>query len=88
MQTTYSQTGGWLWNTKYEYRVRAMNTLGPGVMSSGLVLKTPINPALLTLPSGMSTPILTMTTAFLIGLSWSELTDSRNGGDTPIYYQL
>lgn len=55
-------------------------------MSSSLILKTPVDPALCTLPTGMSTPVLVSTAPKEIKISWDELTDARNGGDIPIFY--
>jgi hypothetical protein len=84
----YNWTTGWAWNTSYDYAIRAKNQLGLGPISTTvLTLKTPINPALCKLPSGMTTPSLVGVTAFSIAIMWSELSDTTlNGGDYPIFY--
>jgi hypothetical protein len=85
---TFSQTSGWLWNTTYEYQVRAKNSLGLGVSSTSLIIKTSIDPASCTLPTGMSMPSLVDVSPLSVTLNWTELTDARNGGDYPIFYQV
>jgi hypothetical protein len=62
--------------------------LGPGVFSSILTIKTPVDPALCTAPTGMSEPIMVSVKPTTITISWSELTDERNGGDIPIFYSV
>jgi hypothetical protein len=87
---TFSQTTGWLWNTSYDYAVRAKNQLGLGPISTTvLTLKTGIDPALCTLPTGMTIPELVDVTPLSITIKWSELADTKlNGGDFPIFYQV
>lgn len=67
--------------------MRATNTLGPGVISTTvLTLTTAKDPALCVLPSGMNTPTVGTVNPTSISIKWTELTDSRNGGDIPIFY--
>lgn len=82
----YQLTTGFNWSTTYDFKVRAVNQLGFGVNSTILSIKTPVNPALCTLPTGMSTPTVGNVDPLNITISWTELTDSRNGGDIPIFY--
>jgi hypothetical protein len=78
-----------LWNTSYDYAVRAKNQLGLGPLSTVLNLKTGIDPALCVLPTGMTIPELVDVTPLSISIKWNELTDlNLNGGDFPIFYQV
>ena len=87
MNLAFVQTTGFAWDTDYVYFVRAVNTLGVGVLSTGLTVTTPIDPSTLTLPSYMTKPVLSSMTAFWIDVSWTELTAlNKNGGDIPIFY--
>lgn len=87
MSLAYVQTTGFDWSTNYVYFVRAVNTLGVGVLSTPLTLTTPIDPSTLSLPSFMTAPVLNSMSAFWISVAWVELTASRkNGGDIPIFY--
>lgn len=54
-----------------------------------LLVKTPIDPALCTLPTGMTTPALVDVSPKSVTISWAELEDTtKNGGDIPIFYQV
>jgi hypothetical protein len=87
MELSFVQTSGFAWSTDYVYFVRAVNTLGVGVLSTGLTLTTPVNPSSLRLPSFMTAPVLQSKSAFWIYVSWVELTNlNKNGGETPIFY--
>lgn len=87
LATSFSQTSGWTWSTTYAFAVRATNTLGLGVISTTvLTLTTAKDPALCVLPTGMNTPAVVDVNPTSITVKWDELTDSRNGGDYPIFY--
>jgi hypothetical protein len=81
-------TSGWAWSTTYAFSIRTKNSLGTGpITSSPLLITTVKDPALCTLPTGMTTPQLVDVTPLSVSIKWSELTDeTKNGGDIPNFY--
>ena len=76
MSLSFSQTSGWSWSTTYAFAVRPKNQLGLGPISSTpLFLTTPKDPALCTLPTGMTSPELVDVTPTTVSIKWSELSD-------------
>jgi hypothetical protein len=64
-------TSGWNYSTSYEFKVRAKNSLGLGVLSSSLIVATTKDPALCVLPTGMSNATVVIVNPLSIKISWS-----------------
>lgn len=82
--TSYNYTVSFIFNTTTQYfRVKPKNGVGWGSSYSSTLSVTSD-----TKPTGMNTPSLITVEPTYILISWTALTDSRNGGDTPIFYQV
>ena len=82
-QTSYtSSTTGWILGATYDYRVRAVNSKGPGEWSSTLTLVAP------GLPIKMTTLQCTSRSLASMVFEWSPLTCDDTGKATMKHYNL